>query len=138
MDAVLGELPPDQAGSGTALTMTLRQVGAALGVAVLGSVLADAYTGRLDLAGLATPAAQAAHDSVSGAVAVAAQLGDAALAAQAQAAYVHAMAVVLVVCAGVAVLGAVLVAAAMPARSAEADDAGDGAQESGHDFARTA
>src|SRR6266542_358745 len=44
MDAVLGELPPERAGSGTALTMTLRQVGGALGVARLGSpaLLADA------------------------------------------------------------------------------------------------
>jgi hypothetical protein len=30
MDAVLGELPPDDTGAGTALTMTLRQVGGAL------------------------------------------------------------------------------------------------------------
>ena len=33
MDAVIGELPTEEAGSGTALTMTLRQVGGALGVA---------------------------------------------------------------------------------------------------------
>jgi len=42
MEAVLGELPPERAGSGTALTMTLRQVGAALGVALLGSVFSAA------------------------------------------------------------------------------------------------
>jgi hypothetical protein len=44
MDAVLGELPAERTGSGTAVSLTLRQVGAALGVAVLGSILSAAYT----------------------------------------------------------------------------------------------
>lgn len=44
MDAVLKALPDTQAGSGTAITMTLRQVGGALGVALLGSILAQTYT----------------------------------------------------------------------------------------------
>lgn len=132
MDAVLGELPTDQAGAGTALTMALRQVGAALGVAVLGSVLADRYTDRLDLTGLPGPVAQTAHDSVGGAVAIAARLGDPALAAQAQDAYVHAMGTVLLVCAGIALVGAILVAVALPARGRT------GAQESGHELARVA
>jgi EmrB/QacA subfamily drug resistance transporter len=132
MDAVLSELPSAQAGSGTALTMTLRQVGGALGVALLGSVLAQAYTSRLDLTGLPAPAAKTANDSVSGAVAVAAQLRDAALATSAQTAYVHAMDVVLVACAGLSALGALLVAFRLPGRPAVA------AAESGHDLARAA
>jgi hypothetical protein len=107
MDAVLGELPPQRSGSGTAVTMTLRQVGAALGVALLGSLASSAYTGRLHLEGLPAPAAQAARDSVAGAVAVATRLQDVALLADARAAYVHAMAVVLLACAGVAAAGAV-------------------------------
>lgn len=41
MDAVLGELPKDEAGSGTAVTMTLRQTAGALGVALLGSLLSE-------------------------------------------------------------------------------------------------
>ena len=43
MDTVIGELPRERAGSGTALTMTVRQVGGALGVALLGSILSAVY-----------------------------------------------------------------------------------------------
>jgi EmrB/QacA subfamily drug resistance transporter len=132
MDAVLGELPVEQAGSGTALTMTLRQVGAALGIALLGSLLSSVYSGQLDVTGLPGPAAHAARDSVPGAMAVAAQLHSSALAAQAGAAYLHSMNVVLAVCAAVAVLGAVGVALALPARSAQP------APESGHELSRVA
>jgi hypothetical protein len=134
MDAVLGELPPQRSGSGTALTMTLRQVGGALGVALLGSVLSAAYTHRLDVAGLPAPVASTARDSVSAAVAVAAELGDSALGRQAQVAYVHAMAVVLLVCAGLALIGAVATARWLPARP----DPGPGTGESGHELARVA
>jgi EmrB/QacA subfamily drug resistance transporter len=118
MDAVLGELPPERSGAGSALTQAFRQVGGALGVALLGSLLAATYTGRLDAANLPAPAAKAAKDSVAGAVAVAGQLHSTALQASAQAAYIHAMDVVLLVCAGVALLGAVLVGLFLPARAA--------------------
>jgi MFS family permease len=116
MDAVLGELPVEQAGSGTALTMTLRQVGAALGIALLGSLLASVYSGQLNLSGLPGPAAQTARDSVPGAIAV----------------DLHGTNVVLAVCAAVAVLGAIGVAAALPARSAQP------APESSHELSRVA
>jgi EmrB/QacA subfamily drug resistance transporter len=114
MDAVLGEVPEEHSGSGTALTMALRQVGGALGVAVLGSLASAAYTGRLDLTGLPAPAAEAARESVTAGMAVA--QGDPALAASVSAAYVHAMTVVLLVTAAVAVAGAVLAALRLPAR----------------------
>jgi EmrB/QacA subfamily drug resistance transporter len=134
MDAVLGELPPERAGSGTALTMTLRQVGGALGVALLGSVLQSAYTSRLDVSrlpgGTGGAVAQAARDSVAGAMAVAARLGDAALAASARTAYVFGMDVVLVVCALIAAAGAVLVALRLPPRPAQPR------AESAHELAR--
>jgi EmrB/QacA subfamily drug resistance transporter len=133
MDAVLGELRVEESGTGMALTMALRQVGAAMGIALLGSVLAGAYTDRLDVAGLPEQAAQAAKDSVSGAVAVAGQLGDRALAVSAHAAYVHGMDLVLIVCAAIALIGAVLVSTAMPSRPAPAPVR---EQESDHEFSR--
>jgi MFS family permease len=119
MDAVLGALPPAAAGSGSALTQTMRQIGGALGVALLGSLLASRYAGRLDLGTLSGPAADAARDSVNGAVAVAHALHDPALLASAHAAYLDAMGVVLLTCAGVALLGAVLVGLFLPARAAD-------------------
>src|SRR6202020_1822162 len=45
--AVMDVLPRERAGAGSALTNTARQVGGALGVAVLGSILAEAYRSRL-------------------------------------------------------------------------------------------
>ncbi|WP_448627730.1 DHA2 family efflux MFS transporter permease subunit [Geodermatophilus sp. URMC 64] len=114
MDAVLDEVPEEHSGSGTALTMALRQVGGALGVAVLGSLASAAYTGRLDLTGLPAPAAEAAQESVTAGMAVA--QGNPALAASVSAAYVHAMTVVLLVTAAVAVAGALVAALRLPAR----------------------
>jgi len=114
MDAVLGELPPERSGSGAALTMALRQVGGALGVALLGSLASAVYTGQLDRdAGLPPAAAEASRDSVAGAVAVAARLGDAALAADARQAFAAAMSVVLLACAAVTAVGAVGVLAGL-------------------------
>ncbi|MET7394658.1 MFS transporter [Dactylosporangium sp. NPDC005572] len=114
MDAVMGELPRDEAGSGTAITMTLRQVGGALGVAVLGSLASGVYRSSVPDAG---------RDSVSAAVAIAARTGDQALAVAARTAFMDAMSAVLLVCAGIALLGSLLVAlllpGANPATSAE-------------------
>jgi hypothetical protein len=118
MDAVLGEVPQEHSGSGTALTMALRQVGGALGVAVLGSLASAAYTGRLDVSGLPASAAQAVQDSVAGGMAVARALGSRSLAGDVAGAYVHAMTVVLLTTAALALIGAVLAALRLPARGA--------------------
>jgi len=134
MDAVLGELPEGRTGSGTAVTMTFRQVGGALGVALLGSVSSAAYTEKLDISGLPAPVASAARDSVASAVAVAGRLADPALLASARGAYAHAMTVVLLVCAAIAVLAGVLTAMYLPARRTNAEVPG----ESTHELARIA
>ncbi|MEV5877203.1 MFS transporter [Streptomyces sp. NPDC052101] len=110
MDGALGTLPADRAGSGSGLLMTLRQVGGAIGIALLGSLLAGAFRDRLDVAGLPGPAAHAAKESVVAAHAVAAHTRSARLAASADLSYVHGMTVVLIVC-GIASLVAALLAA---------------------------
>src|SRR5439155_941027 len=106
MDAVLGALPPARAGSGSALTMTMRQVGGALGVAILGSVLAGAYAAQAPVAG---------RESLPAAAAYAARTGDPAVLVGGQHAYLHAMDRVLLVCAAVALLGALSAALFLPA-----------------------
>jgi EmrB/QacA subfamily drug resistance transporter len=127
MDNALGALPRDRAGSGSGLLQTLRQTGSAIGVAILGSVLAAAYRGRLTTHGLPDGAGHAARDSVVGAHAVAASLGDRALAASADAAYVHGMDLTLVVCGVAALAAAALVAAFLPnPRAARAQGQPDG------------
>ncbi|MFJ7303625.1 MFS transporter [Streptomyces sp. NPDC099088] len=114
MSAALGALPRDRAGSGSGLLMTVRQVGGAIGIALLGSLLASAYTDRLDTSALPRAAADTAGDSVVGAHVVAARLGDHALAASADAAYVHGMDLVLLVSGVAALVTALLAAALLP------------------------
>ncbi len=52
MNAALGALTAERSGSGSALMTAMRQVGAAIGVAVLGTVLNSVYQGHLTLTGL--------------------------------------------------------------------------------------
>ncbi|MEV4922534.1 MFS transporter [Streptomyces roseoverticillatus] len=118
MDGALGALPRDRAGSGSGLLMTLRQLSGAIGVAVLGSLIAGSFADRLDTHGLPRAAADAAGDSVVAAHAVAARLGDTALARSADAAFVHGMDLALLVCGIGAVAAALLTAARLPGRPA--------------------
>jgi MFS transporter, DHA2 family, multidrug resistance protein len=78
-ESVMASLPRERAGVGSAVLNTVRQVGGALGVAVLGSVLAAVYRDRIgDLSGLPGPAQAAARESLAGAYGVAEQAGPAA------------------------------------------------------------
>jgi DHA2 family multidrug resistance protein-like MFS transporter len=72
---VLGAAPPEKAGSASAMSETGAELGIALGVALLGSVGTVVYRAAVELpAGLGAGAAQAARESIAGAVAVAGQL----------------------------------------------------------------
>jgi DHA2 family multidrug resistance protein-like MFS transporter len=117
MDAALGVLPAERSGVGSAVIQAVRQVGGAIGVAVLGTVLNAAYRSGVDVSGLPAPAAEAVRKSVSGGVAVAQQLGSAPLVASVQESFAHAMDVMLWVCGGIAVVGIVLALAFLPRRS---------------------
>ena len=116
MDGALAALPASHAGSGSGLLMTVRQTGAAIGVALLGSLLSGTYTEKLDTDGLPHAAAQAAGDSVIAAHAVAERLDSAALAASADAAFVDGMTRVLTVCGVAALAAALLMAGLLPDR----------------------
>ncbi|MEP7740162.1 MFS transporter [Nocardioides sp. 31GB23] len=122
MDAVLDALPTEQAGSGTAITMTLRQTGGALGVALLGSLLAEGYADRVNTAGLPAEAAAAARESIAGALAAATRLGEPGVAASAHVAYLHGMTLVLVATAITAGLSALLTTLFLPGRPTAGDD----------------
>ncbi|MYY81485.1 DHA2 family efflux MFS transporter permease subunit [Streptomyces sp. SID335] len=122
MDSALGALPVERAGSGSGLLMTVRQVGSALGIALLGSLLAAAYTDRLDTEGLPGPAADAAGDSVVAAHGIAERMGVPGLVASADSAYLAGMSLVLLVSGVAALVTALCVAALLPGRG----PAGDG------------
>lgn len=71
-ESIMGSLPPSKAGVGSAMNDTTRQMGGALGVAILGSILASVYQpnvqSQLTAIGVVDPALRAAVDSVGGAV----------------------------------------------------------------------
>jgi len=120
--AVMGAVPEAKAGVGSAMNDLLRQLGGALGVAVIGSVMNTVYRDRMVdvVAGLPAPAAQAAGDSVGAAVAIGVQIGGAAgdaLAAAARTSFVEALGPAAIVAAAIASTTAVLVVRGMPARA---------------------
>ena len=67
-ESIMGSLPLAKAGVGSAVNDTTRQVGGALGVAIIGSLLASQYRGDMDQAvsGLPHGAAETASDTLSG------------------------------------------------------------------------
>jgi MFS family permease len=128
IDAALVALPPERSGTGTALLMTMRHVGSAIGVALLGSLLAQAYRGGLETGGLSKAVADAARESVVAAHEVAERAGPAELIASADSAFVRGMSLMLFVC-GIAGLAAALLAGALlpgAEAEAEAEEQGEG------------
>jgi EmrB/QacA subfamily drug resistance transporter len=125
--AVMEVLPRERAGAGSALTNTARQVAVALGVAVLGSILAETYRSHLSpqLAHLPSSAASTAGQSVSATQAVAAQLGHAGqfLLAPANVSFVDAMRITTIVAAVIALLGGLVVLRWMPGKPRPTMDA---------------
>jgi EmrB/QacA subfamily drug resistance transporter len=130
MNAALGALSPERSGVGSGLIQAMRQVGGAIGVTVLGSVLNGAYRDGVDVTGLSGTPADAVRDSATAGVAVAGGLGDAALLESVRAAFTSGMDLSLVVAGGVAVAGAVLALLFLPARPA-APEPGAGTRPAG-------
>jgi len=121
-EAVMSVVPRERAGAGSALTNTARQVSGALGVAVLGSILAQAYRSELGphLGALPAGVRSAATSSITASHAVAARLGPAGreLARLADTSFVHAMHLTTLISAAITLLGALVVMRWMPGRAA--------------------
>jgi len=75
---IMASVPLSKAGVGSAVNDTTRELGGALGIALLGSVANSAYRSSIDLGGLDLPAeaAHAAGESIGAASAVAGSLPD--------------------------------------------------------------
>lgn len=76
-DLLMSSVPRNRAGMGSAMNDTTRELGGALGIAVLGSILASRYSTDLApiIAHLPDTARMAADQSLTGAMAVGQQLG---------------------------------------------------------------
>ena len=119
-DAVMAALPAANAGVGSALNDTTRQVGGALGIGIFGSLLNSLYSSNVANAviGLPSEAAEAARNSVGAAAQIAATIAGPAgeaLGAAARAAFVDTQGIVFIVSAATVFLGGLLVFRFMPA-----------------------
>lgn len=122
-DSVMGSLPKEEAGVGSATSDTSMQIGGALGVAILGTLLTIRYQNYMTpmLADRHVPAAinQAILGSLGGALAVAERapgvLGDA-LAAAARQGFVSGMDLALIVTAAIVGAAGLIVLLALPNR----------------------
>jgi len=128
-ESIMGSLPPAQAGVGSAVNDTTRELGGALGVAVLGSLLASGYASTLGETfpgGLLPPEVTGVvRESVGAALQVAAEMGPAGegLALAARGAFVDAMGTGVVVAAGAALVGALISALFLPSRAVTTGEA---------------
>jgi hypothetical protein len=122
-ESIMGSLPLAKAGVGSAVNDTTRQVGGALGVAIVGSVMSSTYGSKVadffTAEGTGTSAvAGVAEDSLGGALAVASQVPG--LADVAQSAFVDGLHWGVLVAAGAAFLGAIVAAIWLPAHASAA------------------
>ncbi len=124
MNAVMAAAGGDEAGIGASVNSALRQVGGAIAIAVLGSVLSTAYARGLRpaLAALPAPEAATVRASVTQAAQVARLLpsGGSALRAAAGTAFLHGLSIVMLLCAAVAVAAVLTSLRYLPGRTAPA------------------
>lgn len=124
---IMQALPREKAGSASALSNTFRQVGGALGIAVLGSVLSAAYRSGVEdkLTVLPAGARHAAGESIEATLGVAAELGPRGepLVTAAHDSFLHAMHITALCGAGVALIGVAVVALFLPGRTPQEPDA---------------
>jgi DHA2 family multidrug resistance protein-like MFS transporter len=124
-ELIVGSAPPEQAGAATGMSETSGELGGALGIAILGSLGTAVY--RTEVAdtlppGLPPEVADAARDTLGGALAIAETLPEALgaqLVAAAQVAFIDSIHLVAAVAAVLAVVTAIGAAAALrgvPAR----------------------
>lgn len=137
--AIMSAVPPHRAGAGSAMNDVSRELGAALGVAIMGSVAASQYADKIDslTGGLAPAVQEAARTSLAGALRVSSEVEGAAgqaLAAGAQASFIDGVHLAVTVGAVLATISALIVLRFLP-RQVSHDGAAHGPIESIEDAA---
>ena len=127
-EAVMGSVPKEQAGAGSAINDLSRELGGVLGVAVVGSVFASVYGPSLvrGVAQFPIPddALAAARESVAAALSVASQapaVAQGPIADAARTSFIDGMSAGSLTAAGFAVAGAIAAFAFLPAKPRRAD-----------------
>lgn len=126
-EAIMGAVPKEKAGIGSAMNDATREVGGTLGVAVIGSIYASLYASKVTESGvvqnLPAEVKSTVEDSVGAAVIAADQIGATgntelaqSLSSTASSAFLDGLAAGAYVAAGVTLAGAVIAAAFLPSR----------------------
>ncbi|WP_192772557.1 MFS transporter [Plantactinospora soyae] len=143
-DLIVGAAPPERAGAASAISETGTELGAGLGIAVLGSIGFGVYRSQIEDTMPAGVDSEAAHESLGGAVAVAQDLSGKAgdeLLTVAREAFTHGLHVTAVVGVGVvlvlALLATVLLRGVTPGANGHDEPAEDAAQAGIPDSAAT-
>jgi hypothetical protein len=109
---IMSAVPLSKAGVGSAVNDTTRELGGALGIAILGSIATTAYRSSIDVAGLGLGGSEQhlAEESIGTATRVASQVpAGAAVRAQAASAFTDAFALVSAVSVGIVLTAAIAV-----------------------------
>lgn len=124
-DTILAASPANQSGAGSAVTDTAMQVGGALGIAVMGSVLTTSYRSNMHVEHLPPSVQHAARDSVGSAHEAAKHLGSAGpdLVASANHAFDHALTNASLVGAAFTALGILITALVLPRQPLKHEEA---------------
>ncbi|HJR26051.1 MAG TPA: MFS transporter, partial [Acidimicrobiales bacterium] len=131
-ESIMGSLPRAKAGVGSAMNDTTRQVGGALGVAIVGSVMSSAFSNRVEdsfrAAGVAEGAIDVARDGLGQSIQVAVRSGIPSqqilgLVEEAKEAFVSGLHRGVLVAAASALLGAAIAFRYLPARASEEHEA---------------
>ena len=127
--AIVASLPREKQGVASAINDVSRELGGALGIAVLGSILNTGYrTGVAErTSGLPAALAEKARGSLGAAQAIGNRVGAHDLVAQANDAFVHGLSVALLTGAALLIAGAAFVALRAPGRAESRANAGQAA-----------
>ncbi len=115
-DVIVGTVPPERAGMAAGLSETSAELGGALGIAILGTLVTAAYRSTMSSTvpiGVPSTAAEAARDTLGAAAAVAAGLSEstgAALLQAARAAFTEAVILTAIVSAALVVVAGIVAA----------------------------
>jgi len=124
--AIVASLPREKQGVASAINDVSRELGGALGIAVLGSILNTAYRSGVEQHTAALPVALAdkARESLGAAQAIGHRLSAGDLASHANSAFVHGVSLALIAASGLLVGGALFVALRAPGRAESEANAG--------------
>lgn len=123
---MMSAVPRNRAGMGSAMNDTTRELGGALGVAVLGSVLGTAYSSKIaeSVSQLPSEVQEIAENSLAGALVVAEKLGPMGepLVTAAKEAWMNGLSEAMLIAAGIVAVAAVVSAIWLPHEHKEGQD----------------